>query len=112
MTYIVFLHFTFIENSFPSTLNYAVLYVVNNAVCIQDYGEYVITNNTLCVSTPDAISTCGGDSGGPLSLYSSKLLIGVTSFGSQLGCTSRIPVGFVRVTSYLDWIKTHTGIFY
>jgi secreted trypsin-like serine protease len=53
-----------------------------------------------------------GDSGGALVINNgdSYLQIGVVSFVSSLGCTSGYPSGYVRVTSYLDWISDQTGI--
>lgn len=93
-------------------MNYARLQVISNTVCANVYGTSVVTSKTICVSTPSGTSTCQGDSGGPLALESSQLLIGVTSFVSSAGCASGNPAGFVRVTSYLDWIKSHTGISY
>ncbi|XP_073836508.1 serine protease 3-like [Musca autumnalis] len=98
--------------SVASSLNYARLQVITNTVCASTYGTSVVTSNTICVSTPSGTSTCQGDSGGPLALESSELLIGVTSFVSSAGCASGAPAGFVRVTSYLDWIKSKTGISY
>ncbi|XP_065360754.1 collagenase-like [Calliphora vicina] len=97
-------------NGVSTTLNYAYLLVVANDVCSQYYGNSLVTGGTLCVATTDATSTCQGDSGGPLVLDSQ--LIGVTSFGSLAGCQLDIPAGFVRVTSYLDWIQAITGIYY
>ncbi|XP_075160603.1 serine protease 3-like [Haematobia irritans] len=98
--------------SVANNLNYVRLQVITNSVCASTYGTSVVTSNTICVSTPSGKSTCQGDSGGPLALDGSDLLIGVTSFVSSAGCASGAPAGFVRVTSYLDWIKTKTGISY
>jgi secreted trypsin-like serine protease len=54
-----------------------------------------------------------GDNGGPL-FYNegdgSHTLVGIVSFGFSLGCTVGYPAGYTRVTSYLDWIATATGI--
>ncbi|XP_065360381.1 serine protease 1-like [Calliphora vicina] len=93
-----------------ATLNYAYLLVIANDVCAKSYGSQFVTGNTLCVATTGGTSICQGDSGGPLVLDSK--LIGVTSFGSLAGCQLDIPAGFVRVTSYLDWIKFYTNISY
>ncbi|KAI8126124.1 Serine protease 3 [Lucilia cuprina] len=90
-------------------LKYVQLEVISNAECAQTYGP-MITDAILCVSTPDGTSTCQGDSGGPLALGSE--LIGVTSFVSSGGCESGYPSGFARVTTYLEWIKSLTGISY
>jgi len=54
-----------------------------------------------------------GDSGGPLvfpeddGLYTE---VGIASFVHSSGCEAGFPAAFTRVTSYLDWIETNTGI--
>ncbi|XP_065365035.1 collagenase-like [Calliphora vicina] len=90
-----------------TTLNYAYLLVVDNDVCAQYYGNSLVTDKTVCVATTNGATTCHGDSGGPLVL--NNQLIGVASFGSLDGCQLDIPVGFVRVNSYLAWIQYVTG---
>lgn len=99
-------------SSTSSDLNYARLPIIANSACASVYGSKVVTANTICVSTPSGASTCQGDSGGPLALASNGVLVGVTSFISKSGCASGAPAGFVRVTSYLKWIKERTGISY
>jgi len=59
------------------------------------------------------MSTCNGDSGGPLEyLYEDGKYrqIGITSFGSGFGCEIGYHAAFTRVASFLEWIETHTGI--
>ena len=54
-----------------------------------------------------------GDSGGPLVYLESDGIyteVGIVSFGSSAGCTQGYPVGFSRVTSFLTWISSNTGI--
>ncbi|XP_065356597.1 serine protease 1-like [Calliphora vicina] len=92
-----------------SNLQWAVMQVISNTACAKTYGT-IITSSNICVSTPSGVSTCQGDSGGPLVLESSKVQVGLTSFGSAAGCAKGYPAAFTRVTSYVDWIKTHTGI--
>jgi secreted trypsin-like serine protease len=36
--------------------------------------------------------------------------IGIVSFGAADGCELGYPDGFARVTSFLDWIETNSGI--
>jgi len=36
--------------------------------------------------------------------------VGIVSFGHPSGCENGYPAVFTRVTSYLDWIQTHTGV--
>jgi len=54
-----------------------------------------------------------GDSGGALALQESDGIntqVGIVSFGAAAGCELGYPVGFTRVTSYLDWISSTTGV--
>ncbi|XP_067645023.1 serine protease 1-like [Eurosta solidaginis] len=99
-------------SSVSPTLQYASLQVIDNTVCAKTYGSLSVTSKTICTATPAGTSTCSGDSGGPLVMESSGVLAGVTSFVSSAGCQSGAPAGFVRVTSYLDWIKANSGISY
>jgi secreted trypsin-like serine protease len=54
-----------------------------------------------------------GDSGGPL-IYQEDdgryTEVGIVSFGATAGCEKGYPAGFTKVTSYLDWIESNTGI--
>ena len=54
-----------------------------------------------------------GDSGGALVYLESDgryTEVGIVLFGSSACCTVGYPAIFTRVTSYLDWIKSNTGI--
>jgi len=53
-----------------------------------------------------------GDSGGALVVPSSGgfTQIGVVSFVSSAGCASGYPSGYARVTSFVDWIRSNTGL--
>ena len=54
-----------------------------------------------------------GDSGGPLVFQEDDgryTEVGIVSFRHISGCENGHPVAFTRVTSYLDWIETNTGI--
>ncbi|XP_017012460.2 serine protease 1-like [Drosophila takahashii] len=100
------------SNSVANELYYVALTVIANSVCANTYGSSIVTSSNICVATPNGQSTCNGDSGGPLVLSSSKVLIGATSFGASAGCQKGYPAAFTRVTSYVDWIKSNTGISY
>ncbi|XP_022218649.2 serine protease 1-like [Drosophila obscura] len=100
------------SSTVANSLQYETFTVVTNTVCSATYGSLIITQSVICIATPNKVSTCNGDSGGPLVQQSSNKLIGVTSFVSSAGCESGAPAGFTRTTSYLDWIKTNTGISY
>jgi len=97
------------SSSVASYLQYAVMTVISNTQCKGTFGSIIQPGN-ICVSTPGGTSTCNGDSGGPLVLESNKMLVGITSFGSGQGCTKGYPAAFTRVTSYLDWIKSNSGV--
>lgn len=57
-------------------------------------------------------STCNGDSGGPLVIDEGGVYtqIGIVSFVSNQGCASGHPAGYVRLTSFLNWISKNAGI--
>ncbi|KPJ20544.1 Collagenase [Papilio machaon] len=83
------------------------LEVIRNEACAQAYGFNVIAS-TLCTSGQGNVGPCGGDSGGPLALNLSgqRVLIGVVSFHSAMGCRVGFPGGYARVTSFTPWIQS------
>jgi secreted trypsin-like serine protease len=86
--------------------------VMANSGCSAVYGS-IITANHVCISTTNGHGSCNGDSGGPLSDVSADGIfsqIGIVSFGASAGCELGYPAGFSRVTSYLSWISSITGI--
>lgn len=74
--------------------------VISNGACSAVYGGTVIFS-TICTSTAGGRSTCGGDSGGPLTVVFQgvRTQIGVTSFVAGAGCSAGFPAGFARVSS-------------
>lgn len=98
------------SSSVATNLQYVELSVITNSVCANTYGSSIVTSTNICVATTNGKSTCNGDSGGPLVLASSKVQIGLTSFGAAAGCEKGYPAAFTRTTSYLNWIKSNTGI--
>ncbi|XP_016955937.1 serine protease 1-like [Drosophila biarmipes] len=89
-------------------LQFTDLTVIENSVCQKAFSSLIVTSRVICVATPKGTSTCQGDSGGPLALDGT--LIGITSFGSPDGCEVGEPAAFTRVTSYLEWIKSNSGV--
>ncbi|XP_061379338.1 collagenase-like [Danaus plexippus] len=95
----------FTETSGASTtLRYVNLQVITNEVCRRTFGNMIIPS-FLCVATPNGRSTCAGDSGGPLAIENT--LIGITCFGHREGCTRGHPAGFIRISSFYDWIVSN-----
>ncbi|XP_069688735.1 brachyurin-like isoform X3 [Periplaneta americana] len=97
------------EEYISPTLQYVDLTVITNEECNAIYGT--ITSGELCASTTGGKGTCNGDNGGAL-VYAEfgYIQIGVATFTAGAGCEAGYPAGFTRVTSYLDWIQSHTGI--
>ena len=81
-----------------------------NKKCIRPHTEYKpseITSNNICAREHKK-DACRGDSGGPLVHREDgqHVLIGVISWGA--GCARpNAPGVYARVTSQLDWIKSH-----
>ncbi|XP_061225493.1 chymotrypsin-C-like [Neopsephotus bourkii] len=89
-------------------LQQALLPVVDYETCSQRswWGTYVLPS-MICAGGDGVISSCNGDSGGPLNCpFEGRWEVaGIVSFGSGLGCnTLRKPTVFTRVSAYIDWI--------
>ncbi|XP_055604200.1 collagenase-like [Uranotaenia lowii] len=92
-----------------SRLNYAVMDVISNTVCTASYPGSIRSTN-ICSVGRNRSSTCKGDSGGPLRLEDENILIGVASFVNRMaGCDMNYPVGFARVSEYVDYIREATA---
>lgn len=100
----------------PQVLQHATLPVVDHTICDAAYPEKSLTAAHLCAGYPaGGISTCGGDSGGPLAIELPPfgwVLLGLVAFGraDYTGDNPRVcalegayPV-FTRVSDYADWI--------
>nr|XP_023408251.1 LOW QUALITY PROTEIN: chymotrypsin-like elastase family member 2A [Loxodonta africana] len=87
------------------------LLVVDYATCSSSswWGSTVKTN-MVCAGGDGVVSSCNGDSGGPLNCPASNSeweVHGVVSFGSSLGCNYyHKPSVFTRVSNYIDWINS------
>ncbi|XP_067120293.1 chymotrypsin-1-like [Centruroides vittatus] len=93
-----------------------VLKKVEVDVCSKGYCSFVyslLSGGRLGISDKQICSgsrmrgVCNGDSGGPLitKIGDKFVTIGVTSFGSFLGCAFPfVPAVYTRVTHYYDWI--------
>lgn len=88
--------------------------IISNGQCTKTYGPSVVLMSTMCTIGWDynEQSTCNGDSGGPLVIDEGGICtqIGIVSFVSNQGCGSGHPAGYVRTTSFLNWVSTNTGI--
>ncbi|XP_011557938.2 trypsin, alkaline A-like [Plutella xylostella] len=89
-------------------LRHVEIWTVNQAVCRARYQNIrmTVTDNMLCSGWLDVggRDQCTGDSGGPL--LHDNVVIGVSSWGQ--GCASaEYPGVNVRVSRYIDWIRTN-----
>ncbi|CAH1636854.1 unnamed protein product [Spodoptera littoralis] len=89
-------------------LSHVSLNVISNNVCSYAF-PLILQSSNICTSGLGGSSTCRGDSGGPLAvtINNEPVLIGVTSFGSALGCQASLPAAFARVTSFVDFFNQH-----
>jgi secreted trypsin-like serine protease len=88
--------------------------VISNAQC-RSFFRSLVTGNLICVGTKFNASPCRGDSGGPLIVKQQDQLgrpffmqVGIVSFGGN-SCQRGFPVGFTRVTAFLDYISRMQG---
>ncbi|KAF5293455.1 hypothetical protein FQA39_LY02940 [Lamprigera yunnana] len=98
------------SNEASPTLNYVELDTAPNSKCRGIYGISVTDKTVCCVGHPEH-SSCQGDSGGPLVKYYDGVPqhVGVVSFGHIDGCSLGFPSVYGRTSSYISWIKDHTG---
>nr|XP_058893610.1 chymotrypsin-like elastase family member 2A [Kogia breviceps] len=99
------------NGALPDILQQGELLAVDSATCSQPgwWGSTVKTH-MICVGGDGVISSCNGDSGGPLNCQAANgqwQVHGVVSFGSSLGCNYyRKPSVFTRVSNDIDWINS------
>jgi len=100
-------------DSISPELRWVATNTIGNLLCALEFPT-IINKNIICISGKDGKSTCNGDSGGPLYLFnletSTYKQIGITSFGSSLGCEIGFHAGFTRTASFLEWIETNTNL--
>lgn len=94
-------------------LNFVDLQIIDNPGCRRVYGEDRVVDHVVCGIGYNHLNqaTCGGDSGSALAVHdgSQWVQVGVASFGALDACTRGLPSGFMRVTSFLDWIQDNTS---
>ncbi|XP_044252710.1 serine protease persephone-like isoform X1 [Tribolium madens] len=91
-----------------SILQKAILNPVPVQECNSTYANRTnrkIIKMQICAADSKS-DACQGDSGGPLQTQGNRSLwtiVGVTSYG--IGCGSRYPGIYTRISSYVDWIE-------
>lgn len=78
--------------------------IIENKICKEEFYK-TLNPSEICAGDKSG-TTCGGDSGGPLSYLSGNKweLCGVVS---RAGGDCNQPTVYTRVTSYLDWIESN-----
>lgn len=89
--------------------------VITNANCASFFWPLSLPSSILCAEGNFRVwfGVCEGDQGGALVWDDADGVprqIGIVSFLHFLGCMGGRPDGYVRVTSFLDWISANTGI--
>ncbi|XP_074072979.1 chymotrypsin-like elastase family member 2A [Macrotis lagotis] len=98
------------NGALPDILQQGRLLVVDFATCsLPSWWGSSVKTNMVCAGGDGVISSCNGDSGGPLNCQAADGhwdVHGIVSFGSALGCNYyRKPSVFTRVSNYNDWIN-------
>lgn len=102
------------SNYLSNELRYAHTTVISNNKCRQSYDSRFIKESVMCAIGFNGTtqSFCYGDEGGALvsHIAGSWVQIGISSIVHPSGCTGIIPATFTRITPYLQWISSLTGI--
>lgn len=98
------------HSDLSAELRFVNLPIISNSQCMRTYGHFVQPTN-ICGSGANGRSSCPGDSGGPVvtQINGRLVQIGIVSFGAG-ACGAGFPVGFARVTSFLDWIEWNSDL--
>jgi len=102
------------SNYLSNELLFARKTVITNDQCIQNFDSKFIHDSVMCAVGVNntAQSVCYGDQGGSLVSHidGSWIHIGISSMVHPTGCGGITPAAFTRVTPYLQWIASMTGI--
>ncbi|XP_037030900.1 collagenase-like [Bradysia coprophila] len=81
-----------------------------NVECQQSFDARFVQAGSICAKSNATQTVCHGDIGGPLVVQygDTWMQIGIASTISANGCAG--PTVYTRLTSYIDWIRTMTGI--
>ncbi|XP_054078740.1 chymotrypsin-like elastase family member 2A [Rissa tridactyla] len=95
----------------PDDLQQGLLLVVDYATCSKpSWWGSTVKRTMVCAGGDGIISSCNGDSGGPLNCQGADgrwEVHGIVSFGSSLGCNYyHKPSVFTRVSAYNNWIQS------
>ncbi len=98
------------QTSAPAQLQQASTAIATDRTCTRPYGSGYDATTMVCGSDPTSprhVSTCNGDSGGPLLARDSSgtwTEAGLTSWGAA-GCSPSSPSVFTRISHVSTWIQ-------
>lgn len=97
--------------AYDGELHAGTVSVMSNAECQQSATSQFPFDGAaeICASGANgSIDACNGDSGGPL--YNGTTVIGIVIYGPEAVCEGPAPGIYTRVSAYLPWIESITGI--
>ncbi|XP_037809804.1 transmembrane protease serine 9-like [Lucilia sericata] len=99
----------------PETLLWAQVEIVDNSACLACFTNKTVNDKTMCAKGYNGtnMSICSGDSGGALvwqDQNNNYVQIGINSFVAEDMCTENYPSGYVKLSAYLDFIASVSGI--
>lgn len=108
---------TFPGSGVQNFLRWVNVRIISNEQCRMTFGPFVVVGHVVCtlgLNNPNQ-GTCGGDSGGPLSIVEDGVntIVGVVAFGAHTnigGCSAGHPSGYMRTANFLTWINQRSGI--
>lgn len=89
------------------------LRILNRTKCEEMFVEFgpkaKFTKGMSCATTHDGEprSPCHGDSGGPIVLKDTSILVGIVSHGPSEDKCGDVTAYNTRVSHYIDWIEAH-----
>ncbi|XP_078488983.1 chymotrypsinogen A-like [Ciona intestinalis] len=92
----------------PTMMQFSDIPLVSQANCQSAWGSVItITNRIQCAGGNGQISSCMGDSGGPLTIKDNgeDILIGAVSW-VQSNCSPNYPGGYAKISAQRSWIDS------
>ncbi|KAG9229455.1 serine endopeptidase [Amylocarpus encephaloides] len=95
------------SGSLPAALRRVDVPVISRTSCRSSYGTSAVTTNMFCAGlSTGGKDSCSGDSGGPIVDASTKVLLGLVSWGN--GCAqASYPGVYTRLGQFVTFVKSY-----